>query len=122
MTEDCSIHPKGCTLRILGQVVSNSTSLANSGLPAVTNTGSTHKPKGNAHADCGGTQLNGKGIDKEIVSNPYKVDKRYRIRRERKMKEVMTEDEVKNFSNLSDERKNEILHKVQEIVEKITME
>lgn len=34
------------------------------------------------------------------------------------MKEVMTEDEVKNFSNLSDERKNEILQKVQEIVEK----
>lgn len=31
------------------------------------------------------------------------------------MKEVMTEDEVKNFSNLSDERKNEILQKVQEI-------
>lgn len=36
------------------------------------------------------------------------------------MKEVMTEDEVKNFSNLSDERKNEILQKVQEIVEKKT--
>lgn len=34
------------------------------------------------------------------------------------MKEVMTEEEVKNFSNLSDERKNEILQKVQEIVEK----
>lgn len=34
------------------------------------------------------------------------------------MREVMTEDEVKNFSNLSDERKNEILQKVQEIVEK----
>lgn len=34
------------------------------------------------------------------------------------MKEVMTEDEVKNFSNLSDERKNEILQQVQEIVEK----
>lgn len=38
------------------------------------------------------------------------------------MKEVMTEDEVKNFSNLSDERKNEILQKVQEIVEKKTTE
>lgn len=38
------------------------------------------------------------------------------------MKEVMTEDEVKNFSNLSDERKNEILQKVQEIVEKKTAE
>lgn len=36
------------------------------------------------------------------------------------MKEVMTEDEVKNFSNLSDERKNEILQKVQGIVEKKT--
>lgn len=34
------------------------------------------------------------------------------------MKEVMTEDEVRNFSNLSDERKNEILQQVQEIVEK----
>lgn len=34
------------------------------------------------------------------------------------MKEVMTEDEVKNFSNLSDERKNEILQQVQEIVGK----
>lgn len=31
------------------------------------------------------------------------------------MKEVMTEEEVRNFSNLSDERKNEILQKVQEI-------
>jgi hypothetical protein len=38
------------------------------------------------------------------------------------MKEVMTEDEVKNFSSLSDERKNEILQKVQEIVEKKTTE
>lgn len=38
------------------------------------------------------------------------------------MKEVMTEDEVKNFSNLSDERKNEILQKVQEIEEKKTTE
>ena len=75
-------------------MVSNSTSLANSGLPTATNTGSTQKPKGNAHADCGGTQLNGKGIDKEIVSNLYKVDKRYRIRRERKMKEVSEHQKV----------------------------
>lgn len=38
------------------------------------------------------------------------------------MKESMTEDEVRNFSNLSDERKNEILQKVQEIVKKKTTE
>lgn len=34
------------------------------------------------------------------------------------MKGVMTEDEVKNFSDLSDDRKNEILQKAQEIVKK----